>query len=93
MGNLEQYFKHENWMKFSSLFENIPDELEMKKELLEILEDDIILANVIYQSLGKHSIKWINNKVPALDNLTPKECLKNIELKNRLKECLMRMPY
>jgi hypothetical protein len=93
MSNLEQYFKPENWMKFSRLFENIPNELEIKKELLEILEDDIILANVIYQVIGENSINWINNKVPALDNLTPKECLKNLELKNRLKECLMRMQY
>jgi hypothetical protein len=93
MSNLEQYFKPENWMKFSRLFENIPNELEIKKELLEILEDDIILANVIYQVIGENSINWINNKVPALENLTPKECLKNLELKNRLKECLMRMQY
>jgi hypothetical protein len=93
MSNLEQYFEPEKWMKFSRLFENIPNDLEIKKELLEILEDDILLANVIYHVIGKNSINWINNKVPALDNLTPKECLKNLEFKNRLKECLMRMQY
>ena len=91
MSQIEQYFDAENWSKFSLNFkskENDPKFIELVSEL----ENDIELANVIYEGFESESLKWINEKIPALDNLTPKECLINSNLKNRLKECLMRMP-
>ncbi len=49
-------------------------------------------AKVIYAKLGAESLEWINKKIPALDNLTPVECLTAPLLLKRLKEGLMRMP-
>jgi len=91
MSEIEKYFNAEKWKKFSSIFkskENNPKFIE----LVNALENDIEIANVIYEEFESESLNWINEKIPALDNLTPKECLANSKLKNRLKECLMRMP-
>jgi hypothetical protein len=93
MSEIEKFFDEDNWIKFSSLFENKLDEKSGKLTLIEILENDTGLANVIFAAFGIESLAWINQKIPALDNLTPKECLVNDKLKNRLKECLMRMPW
>jgi len=93
MAEIEKYFNEDNWIKFSSLFENKLDETSERLALLEILESDTRLANVIFAVAGIESLTWINQKIPALDNLTPKECLVNDKLKHRLKECLMRMPW
>jgi hypothetical protein len=91
MIELEKYFSEENWLKFSSLFENTKNENLIKLELDRSLNNDTQLTNIIFAIVGVESLNWINQKIPALDNLTPKECLTNDKLKKRLKECLMRM--
>ena len=93
MIELEKYFNEDNWIKFSSLFENKQNEMLVRLKLAEILDNDIRLSNVIFQAVGVESIEWIDKKIPALDNLSPKECLSDKQLKNRLKECLMRMSW
>ena len=88
MIELEKYFDEDKWREFASLFE----ENAFVKILAGNLDNDIVLASVIFGILEKQSLIWIIQKIPALDNLTPKECLSEPKLKNRLKECLMRMP-
>jgi len=93
MIELEQYFKgQKNWEEFSDNFNDVWVNSDLQKSLLSELENRIDLAKVIYYNIGETSIDWLNKKVPALDNLTPLECLKTEKTTNRLKECLMRMP-
>ena len=93
MEELEKYFKGENdWIEYSKNFGDDWNESEFQKELLVMLGNKIDLAKVIYYHCTELSIKWINSKIPALDNLKPVECLKDDELTKRLKVCLMRFP-
>ncbi|MBW1294978.1 hypothetical protein [Aquimarina litoralis] len=89
---LEQYYDgDQNWLKFSELFNEIWENTKFQNELLELLNGKVDLARVIYYHNRENSIIWLNTKVPALDNLTPIECLNNDLYINRLKVCLMRM--
>jgi hypothetical protein len=93
MEKLEQYYKGDKgWKEYSNNFGNDWIESEFQSELLKQLENKIDLAKVIYYHCSEFSIKWINSKIPALDNLKPVECLKDVELIKRLKVCLMRTP-
>jgi hypothetical protein len=89
---LEQYYKgDDSWNKYSSIFGEDWTDSNFQKELLVLVNNQIDLAKVIYYHNTEFSIKWLNSKVPALDDLTPLECLKDIELTKRLKVCLMRI--
>lgn len=61
-------------------------------KLLNTLKNHLDIAMVIYARLGNGSLNWVNQKIPALDNLTPLECLESSDLIKRLKEGLMRFP-
>ena len=92
-GKLEQYFEGEEiWIKYSSLFGDDWTNSELQIKLLRICNDHLDIAKVIFYELGEGSIKWMNSKVPALDNLSPVECLNNEDLIKRLKVCLHRFP-
>ena len=90
MSELEKYFEEESWNQFSSLFKNNNEAIV--KMLAVNLDNNIILAIVIFGIFEKDSLKWITQKIPALNYLSPKECMAESKLKNRLKVCLMRMP-
>lgn len=92
MIKLEQYFSgEENWIKLSNYCASFWSDSDIQSKLLAYLENRIDLAQVIYYHLQGNSISWIYSKVPALDNLTPIECLKTEQTTKRLKVCLMRM--
>lgn len=92
MIELEQYFKgEENWKVFFSCFENEWISSDFQNELLLKVGNQLDIAMVIYYHVQENSLKWICKKIPALDNLTPLECLKTEKTTKRLKECLMRM--
>lgn len=63
-----------------------------QQKLLNELENHVDIAKVIYARLGKSSLEWINQSIPALENLSPRECISHPQLIKRLKEALMRMP-
>lgn len=93
MEELEKHFKGEkSWIEYSSVFGEDWTDSDFQKELLTLVNNQIDLAKVIYYHNTDFSIKWLNSRVTALDNLTPLECLKDIELTKRLKVCLMRIP-
>ncbi|WP_289063028.1 hypothetical protein [uncultured Zobellia sp.] len=93
MHQLEQYYKgEENWLNFVDLYNEFWNENNNQIELLKALNNNLTIAKVIYGKMGNSSLKWINEKIPALDNLSPIECTKNPELIKRLKVCLKRMP-
>lgn len=92
MAELEQYYNgQKSWLEFSSNFNEEWKSSEFQKSLLNKLNNQIDIARVIYFHIGENSLEWINKKIPALNNLTPLECLKKEETTNRLKVCLMRM--
>ncbi|MFC4690935.1 hypothetical protein ACFO5T_10890 [Dokdonia genika] len=92
MEKLEQYYKgDDSWNKYSSIFGEDWTDSDFQKELLVLVNNQIDLAKVIYYHNTENSINWLNSKVPALNYLTPLECLKDIELTKRLKVCLMRI--
>ena len=93
MHHLERYYSgNENWIFFSKLYEAYKD-IEKVQGLARKFNDDLILASVIYGRIGdEYYLTWIENKIPALDHLTPLDCNNDISLINRLKEMLMRMP-
>lgn len=93
MGKLEQYFEgEESWIKYSSMFDDDWTNSDVQLKLLEMCNGQLDIAKVIFYHLGKSSLKWMNSNVPALDNLSPLECLNDENLIKRLKVCLHRFP-
>ncbi len=89
---LEQYFDNEeSWLKFSKLFKEFWNNSDSQIELLKLCDNRKDIAMVIYYHIGNDYKKWLNSKVPALDNLTPLECFKNDILLKRLKVYLTRL--
>ncbi|EEX2834006.1 hypothetical protein [Escherichia albertii] len=93
MHHLERYYSgNDNWIVFSNLYKEYKD-IKKVQELARKFNDDLILASVIYGKIGDgYYLAWIENKIPALDYLTPLDCNNDLALINRLKEMLMRMP-
>jgi hypothetical protein len=89
---LEQYFRGQSsWDKFIEVFDKNWKNSEFQKTLLLKVDNRIDLAKVIDYHIGETSLNWLDKNIPALDNLTPLECLKSEKIINRLKVCLMRM--
>ncbi len=87
---LERYYEgDERWEQYVKVFET--EEL-IDKTLLELCNNDKDLAQVIHFHLGQGSIAWMQSSIPALDNISPLECLKSETLTRRLRVCLMRFP-
>ncbi|ELN2737663.1 hypothetical protein QDZ16_005065 [Pluralibacter gergoviae] len=93
MPPLENYYTgDEKWNDFSGFYsESYLD--DTARILARELEGHLDIAVVIYGLLGpKESFDWIYKKIPVLDNISPKDCLKSELLLKRLKTALMRMP-
>ncbi|VAW87483.1 Signal transduction histidine kinase CheA [hydrothermal vent metagenome] len=91
--SLENYFPgNKRWNDFVSCFENEWVECDFQNELIEQLSNNVDIAKVIYASVGTIALDWIKETVPALENLSPSECLKSFNGTRRLKTMLMRMP-
>lgn len=92
MNNLEGYFPGETeWIKFAYSFKNEWGICPNQDEIIEQLNGHKDIAMVAYGINLETTLRWIETKIPALDNLAPKECFENISLLNRLKTMLMRM--
>jgi len=93
MNRLERYYLGEaGWDDFVKLYAE--DFLDENAHILSAkLNGALDLAIVIYGKRGLREAEWwIEQKVPMLDNIRPLDCLDDIELLKRLRECLMRMP-
>ena len=87
---LENYYCGDDaWENFAEICKNI--ETDNTKKLLELLNNDVKLANVIEYRLSENSLSWITRNIPALNNLKPVDCINDDKLLKRLKECLLRM--
>ena len=89
---LEQYHKGDDaWHTFCELHSRRWDECSFQTRLVAELSGNDSMAKVIYSIIGKSTLEWINAKIPALDGLTPKQCIQK-NLSKRLECMLMRMP-
>jgi hypothetical protein len=92
MHALEQFYPgDEKWHRFVDMFDEFVSRQEVQ-DLAKKLNGDVKLAAVIYGSVGSGSEKWIASKIPALDDISPFECIGDSDLLNRLRTALMRMP-
>ncbi len=84
---IEKFYTEDTaWDSFVLLCKDeIPSE-----ELTILCGNDVGLAKVIIYHHCQHSEEFIHTKIPALDGLKPIECIVSSNLKNRLKECLLR---
>ena len=64
----------------------------LKEQLLAAVAGDKDLAVAIHYHFGARALEWFNEVGPALDGLTPNQCLQTDWGKKRLKESLIRMP-
>lgn len=92
-GDLENYYPGDkDWYRFAILFVDNWTTCQFQNELLSALDYDEEIAMVIYGSVFQHALLWIDERVPALNNMTPRECMKTETGLKRLKTVLMRMP-
>lgn len=90
---LETYYKgDEAWQVFVSAFEEHWEKCYFKEELIGALNGQEDIALVVYASVKDRWKSWIDQPIPALDGLSPHDCVKNQILLRRLRTMLMRMP-
>lgn len=80
------------WQHFAAVFAGEWHKCAFKEELVFQLSGNEDIAMVIYASIGDNAMAWLSHPVPALDQLSPFECMQNPRLIQRLKCMLMRMP-
>jgi len=89
---LERYYRgDEAWHCFARLFVEEEQDLDARKQVQEIVQDEE-LAAVIVGLVRHRPLKWLEGEVPALDGRSPRECLEDEAGRRRLKTMLMRMP-
>ena len=91
--NLELYYESDKaWEAYLENYKEKWNECEFKNELVNSLNGNNDLAIAIYGKFEDSALKYINENVPILDNITPIKCLENSTLIKRLKVAVMRTP-
>ena len=70
-------FDQQGWIKFSSLGEAEFKKCEFKEELIKMCGGNEDIAWVVYHHNGSQSLKWMNSKIPALGNKSPRSMITN----------------
>jgi hypothetical protein len=93
---LEHYYAGDkDWREFVAVFSEEWKGCPFQEELLDAVGGAVDLAIVIYYQCGNEyedCLEFMESKVPALNGISPKECLKTDWGIKRLRECLMRSP-
>ncbi|SFL55904.1 hypothetical protein [Pseudomonas sp. NFACC46-3] len=92
MGLEDEYVGDDGWRSFVRLYEE--DYLDdSARTLAKAMDEHLDLAVVLYGKRGlEEGLWWMEQKVPALGDLRPTDCLKKPKLIKRLKMALMGMP-
>jgi hypothetical protein len=91
---LEKYYQGDDyWRRFAETFSANWERCNFKNELLVALRGHEDLAKVVFAAVGDSALTWINNPIPALDGLSPQECLRSEVLLKRLQVMLTRFPF
>lgn len=80
------------WLALVALYQE--DYLDdQARQLATAMDGHLDMAVILYGKRGlEESLWWLGQHVPALDRLTPRECLGAPPLIQRLRTVLMRMP-
>jgi len=62
------------------------------QQLLDAVGGDELLARGVHALAGRRWRQWLDQSVPALQGLTPRQCLDSPAMVDRLKALIMRMP-
>jgi hypothetical protein len=82
---LEKYYQGDDcWRKFAETFYANWEQCSIKNELFAAMGRREDLAKVIFAAVGDSALTWIDNPIPALDGLSPRECLRAEVLQKRL---------
>lgn len=88
----DEYPGDAEWQEFVRLYEEdyLDDDA---RTLAKQLDGNLDMAIILYGKRGlKEGLWWVEQQVPALDNIRPADCLKDPKLIKRLRTALMRMP-
>jgi hypothetical protein len=90
---LEDYYSGDDgFHQFAITCESEWAKCPHQPRLLSAVQGDLDIAMACHYHLGEQVFHWLVSAVPALDGLTPSQCLKSQKHRRRLKECLWRMP-
>ncbi len=90
---LEKYYPGDAaWQNFAALFDDDWAACNFRADLLKALGGEEEIAKVVYGSVFRRALRWIDEPVPALLNQTPRACAGTEAGRKRLKTMLMRMP-
>lgn len=98
MVQLGQYFKTEYWDHFynSTVKPNLNNHTDVYEEIrtLKLFEEDICQAlAVLYKPMFNNDrnsfSEWLDNRIPALDNYTPREIAHQHDM-NSIREYILR---
>ena len=85
------YTDDQSFTEYSMCFQDEWAAFGNQVELLEMLGGNEELARPIAFHIGSSFRGWFTSSVPALDDLTPQQCLQTQEGIKRLKVCLQRI--
>jgi hypothetical protein len=88
----DDYPSDADWQVLVRLYEE--DYLDDNaRTLAKQLDGNLDMAVILYGKRGlKEGLWWIEQQVPALDDIRPADCFKDPKLIKRLRTALMRMP-
>lgn len=88
----DEYLGDADWQVLVRLYKE--DYLDDNaRTLAKQLDGNFDMAVILYGKRGlKEGLWWIEQQVPALDNIRPVDCLKDPKRIKRLRAVLMRMP-
>ncbi|RON08074.1 hypothetical protein BK659_16055 [Pseudomonas brassicacearum] len=92
MGLEDEYTGDADWQDFVDLYNKVYLD-DDARTLAKALDGNLDMAVVLNGKRGlEEGLWWIEQKVPALGNKRPADCLKNPKLIKRLRMALMSMP-
>lgn len=80
------------WAKYVEIASRQWDSFQLKEQLVLMVNGDVDLAKVIAFKVGNKFSEWLDYKIPAIENKTPRWCIQNPQNINGLRELLLRMP-
>ena len=91
---LENYYPGDDaWYNFVQVFSGVWNDCDCQDEIIQKLNGQKDIAMVIYGINGNNWATWIDLPIPALDGVSPVECVVEPMLVKRLRTMLMRLPW
>lgn len=81
-----------NFKNLARTYDNEWESCDFKQDLLEAVNNHLDIAIVIYGTLLDASMSWVSSSVPALDDLSPIQCMNSPTGIQKLKRVLLSFP-